>query len=64
MSVERVLFGNMPDGREVYKYIIRNSNECAAHILTLGATLCSFEIKDKNGTVKDVLLGLDTFDCV
>ena len=62
MSVERVLFGNMPDGREVYKYIIRNSNECAAHILTLGATLCSFEIKDKNGAVKDVLLGFDTVE--
>ncbi len=46
MSVERVLFGNMPDGREVYEYIITNSSEASAHIITLGATLRSFEMKD------------------
>lgn len=59
MSVERVLFGNMPDGREVYKYIITNSNEYSAHILTLGATLCSFYAEDKNGEMQDVLLCFD-----
>lgn len=65
MSVERVLFGEMPDGREVYKYIITNSNEYSAHILTLGATLSSFYAKDKNGEMRDVLLCFDSVkDCL
>ncbi len=62
MSVERVLFGEMPDGREVYKYILTNSNEVSAHVLTLGATLCTFYAEDKNGELRDVLLGFDTVD--
>lgn len=62
MSVERVFFGNMPDGREVYKYVITNSNECSAHILTLGATFCGFTMEDKNGEIQDVLLGFDTVE--
>ncbi len=59
MSVERVLFGEMPDGREVYKYIITNNNNYSAHILTLGATLNSFFAEDKNGDMRDVLLCFD-----
>ncbi len=59
MSVERVLFGEMPDGREVYKYIITNSNNYSAHILTLGATLNSFYAEDKDGQLRDVLLCFD-----
>lgn len=60
MSVERVLFGEMPDGREVYKYIITNSNNYSAHILTLGATLNSFFAEDKDGELRDVLLCFDS----
>lgn len=59
MAIERVLFGNMPDGREVYKYIITNNNECSVHILTLGATLQSLFVKDKNDELKDVLMGFE-----
>ncbi len=62
MSVERISFGVMPDGREVYKYIITNNNECSAHILTLGATLNSFVIEDKCGENRDVLLGFDSVE--
>lgn len=62
MSVERIFYGNMPDGAEVYKYIITNSNEYSAHILTLGATLSSFYAKDKNGELVDVLLCFDSVE--
>ncbi len=62
MSVERESFGFMPDGREIFKYIISNNNEYSAHILTLGATLNSFYAEDKNGEMRDVLLGFDTVE--
>lgn len=60
MSVTRESFGFMPDNTEIYKYIIENSHGTQAHILTLGATLQSFIIADKNGDMRDVLLGFDT----
>lgn len=60
MSVERVSFGFMPDGKEVYKYIITNANEMSVEILTLGATLRSIYTEDKNGEMRDVLLGFDS----
>ena len=65
MSVERILFGNMPDGREVYEYAITNSSETTARIITLGATLRSIEMKDKDGVMRDVLLCFENVkDCL
>lgn len=62
MSVERESFGFMPDGTEIFKYTITNSEEYSAQILTLGATLNSFFAEDKNGEMRDVLLGFDTVE--
>ncbi len=62
MSVERESFGFMPDGTEIFKYIITNSEEYSVSILTLGATLQSFFAEDKNGELRDVLLGFDTVE--
>lgn len=62
MSVVRESFGFMPDGTEIFKYVIENNNEVQVHILTLGATLQSLIVKDKNGTFRDVLLGFDTVE--
>ena len=47
MSVTRESFGFMPDGTEIYKYIIENACGTQAHVLTLGATLQSFIINGK-----------------
>ena len=62
MSVERRSFGFMPDGTEVFEYVIENAKGCAAHILTLGATLNAFYAPDRDGTPRDVLLGFDTVE--
>jgi len=60
MSVIRESFGFMPDGTEIYKYILENGKGTQAHVLTLGATLQSLIFADKNGEKTDVLLGFDT----
>ena len=62
MSVERQSFGFMPDGTEIFKYIIENDRGTQAHVLTLGATLQSLLTADKNGALRDVLLGFDTVE--
>lgn len=62
MSVERTSFGFMPDGKEIFKYIITNDNEYSVHIITLGATIQSLFAADKNGEMRDVVLGFDTVE--
>lgn len=62
MSVSREGFGFMPDGTEVYKYVIENMNGCSAHVLTLGATLQSVYAEDAAGELRDVVLGFDTVE--
>ena len=62
MSVTRESFGFMPDGTEIFKYIIENRNEYSAHVLTLGATLQSFYAEDSAGELRDVVLGFDTVE--
>ena len=62
MSVKRENFGFMPDGTEIYKYIIENDCETQVHVLTLGATLQSLIFADRAGKPVDVLLGFDTVE--
>ena len=62
MSVKRESFGFMPDGTEIYKYIIENENGMQVHVLTLGATLQSILFPDKDGVMTDILLGFDTVE--
>ncbi len=61
MSVERTLFGELK-GEPVYRYTITNNNENSVGIITLGATLQSIVLKDKNGEPWDILLGFDTVE--
>ncbi len=61
MSVERTVFGEL-NGQPVYRYTITNNNENSVSVLTLGATLHSIVLKDKNDEPRDVLLGFDTVE--
>ena len=59
MTVSKNLFGVMPDGKEVYEFTLENNNGMKVSVLTLGATLRSIIVPDKNGNEKDILLGFD-----
>ena len=61
MSVERTLFGEL-NGQPVYRYAITNAHENSVSVITLGATLQSIKLKDKNGGSRDILLGFDTVE--
>lgn len=61
MSVERTVFGEL-NGQPVYRYTITNNNENSVSVLTLGATLQSIVLKDKNDEPRDILLGFDTVE--
>ena len=57
--ITKELFGNKPCGCEVYSYTLTNSKQATVKIITLGGTLVSINIPDKNGNFADVICGYD-----
>lgn len=55
-------FGTMKDGREAKLYVLKNANGMEAWVSDLGATLVSLLVPDKDGELRDVVLGYDSFE--
>ena len=62
MAISKELFGNMPDGTEVYKYTLVNRNQVSASFITLGGVWVSMMVPDQEGRLGDVVLGYDDLD--
>lgn len=52
----------MPDGTAVQLFTLKNSKGMIAGVISLGATLVSLTVPDRNGTMEDVILGFDRLD--
>ena len=52
-------FGKLADGRSAGLYILRNSSGSEAHVTNYGATLVRLIVPDKDGMMRDVVLGHD-----
>ncbi len=59
--ISKKLFGQMPNGKEVYCWTIAEG-DISADIIDYGATLRSLIVLDKNGNPVDVVLGYDTVE--
>ncbi|MGB0578134.1 MAG: aldose epimerase family protein [Limisphaerales bacterium] len=57
VSIER--FGNMPDGRPVKIFTLKNDNGMVAKIAEYGATLTELHVPDAKGKTANVTLGFD-----
>jgi aldose 1-epimerase len=62
LGVESQVFGRMPDGTQVDLYTLRNARGVEAQVMTLGATLTTVKVPDRNGKLDIVLLHRDSFD--
>jgi aldose 1-epimerase len=62
MSIEKKVFGTMPNKKDVYIYTLKNSNGIKVEICTYGGTIVSAIIPDKNGNFHDVILGYDNLE--
>ena len=60
MAYKKELWGNMPDGREVYRYTLVNRNGVSASFTNLGAVWVTMNVPDQNGKETDVVLGYDS----
>jgi aldose 1-epimerase len=59
LTLEKTLFGTMPDGSSVEKYTFRNAHQMEVSILTYGGIIQSIVVPDKRGQLTDVTLGFD-----
>jgi len=55
-------FGAMPDGQEVSLYTLENDSGMTASVCTYGAILQSLRVPDRDGILRDVVLGYDTLE--
>lgn len=62
MKIQKELFGNMPDGRAVYKYTFTNKGGASVAILSLGGIVHQAFMPDRNGVFHDVVCGFDTVE--
>lgn len=50
------------EGKDVYKYILKNKNKMEVHILNFGGIIQRIMVPDKNEKLEDIALGYDTLD--
>lgn len=58
--IEKILFGTLPDGREVYQYTLKNNAESSVKIINYGAIVTSIFVPDRNGKFENVVLNYDS----
>jgi aldose 1-epimerase len=56
------LFGRMPDGKEVYEYILINANNIEVRVINYGGIITSLQVPDRNGVAEDIVLGYDSLN--
>jgi aldose 1-epimerase len=59
MSITSSPYGTLPNGKAVTLFTLKNSNGLSAQVMTLGATLTSLNVPDRNGESSDVVMGKD-----
>lgn len=56
-DVNKQSFGNMPNGKEVFLYTLRNPSGMEVTITNFGGRVTSIRVPDKTGKMDDVVLG-------
>ncbi len=62
MTIEKEIFGTLPEGKEVYRYSLKNSRGMEVDIITYGAIISAIRIPGKKHEPGDVVLGFDTLE--
>jgi aldose 1-epimerase len=60
MNIEKHSFGTTPEGKEVFKYTLKNHRGMEVDIISYGAIITAIRIPDKHHDPGDVVLGFDT----
>lgn len=60
MSMERSVFGKLPDGTAVECCTLKNASDMTARLLTYGCRIAELRAPDRNGKLENVVLRHDT----
>lgn len=58
----KTIFGKMPDGKDVYSFSLQTQGGLKTQVINYGGTVLSLEVPDKNGKLKDIVLGFDNLE--
>ena len=59
MSIQKLFFGHLPDGRATHRYILQNKNGMTVSFLDFGGAIQQILVPDRNGKLTDVVGGYD-----
>ena len=59
MTIEKSLFGTLPDGRKVTRFTVTNGAGLSVSMMDYGCTLLSVDVPDKAGKTVNVILSFD-----
>jgi aldose 1-epimerase len=59
MSIARRIYGQLPDGRDVSIFTLRNAHGVSVEIMNYGGIVTSICVPDRNGSFADIALGFD-----
>ena len=62
MNMDKQLFGTLPDGKEIYKYSLKNHHGMEVDIINFGAIVTAIRVPDADGNPGDVVLGFDSLE--
>ena len=62
MGIVKKSFGKSPEGKEVFIYELTNKNGMIVRVTDYGAVIVNICVPDKDGKLRDVVLGYDTVE--
>jgi aldose 1-epimerase len=62
VSCTREIFGTLPNKEEIFLYRLQNGNGITAEIISYGAIIHRLLVPDRNGEIKDIVLGQDCLE--
>ncbi|MTI41757.1 aldose epimerase family protein [Fulvivirga lutimaris] len=61
-TIEKSVFGTMPNGEEVHEFKLKNSQGMEMSVITYGGIIRTLTAPDKDGNYDDIVLGYDNLD--
>ncbi|MBN1561738.1 galactose mutarotase [candidate division KSB1 bacterium] len=62
MPIRQEVFGALPDGSEITKFVLSNLNNISIHIINYGGIITAVNLPDKEGDISNVCLGFDNLN--
>ena len=61
-TMQKEVFGKMPEGQEVFRHVLKNKNGLEVHVINYGAIITHLLAPNKSGQLEDIVLGYDSLN--